>query len=321
MLTTILNKMRIVVMWIPSPILLGAIASTLLLAACSGDDDASDDRPRVIASFYPFAYVAEQVGGDHVDVENLTQPGSEPHDLELTPQQVAELTEASLVVFEHGFQPAVDDGVEQAELSEEATLDVAEVVTLHAADEHAEEEGEEHEHEGDLDPHVWLDPTNMQRIAEATEERLVEIDPAHRRDYQRNLDELVGELQQLDQAYEEGLADCERRTIVTSHDAFGYLAARYDLEQIPIAGIDPHAEPSPSEQAEITDLVREDGVTTVFTETLVSDDVAESIADETGVSVATLDPIEGLSDDSSDETYLSLMRANLETLREANGCT
>jgi zinc transport system substrate-binding protein len=310
-------------MWNKSPVLLGAIASTLLLAACSGDD-ASDDRPRVIASFYPFAFVAEQVGGDHVEVDNLTQPGAEPHDLELTPQQVADLTEASLVIFEHGFQTAVDDGVEQAELGDEAMLDIADVVTLHPLDEHAEDEhaedGEEHEH-GDFDPHVWLDPTLMQQIAEATTERLIAIDPDHRQDYQRNADRLVGELQQLDQAYEQGLADCERHTIVTSHDAFGYLAERYGLEQVPIAGIDPHAEPSPSEQAEIADLVSEDGITTVFTETLVSDDVAESIADETGVTVATLDPIEGLSDDTADDTYLTLMRDNLEILREANGCT
>jgi zinc transport system substrate-binding protein len=326
-------------MWNKSPVLLGAIASTLLLAACSGDDDASDDRPRVIASFYPFAFVAEQVGGDHIEVDNLTQPGAEPHDLELTPQQVADLTDASLVIFEHGFQAGVDDGVEQAELGDEATLDIADVVTLHPAEEHSEdehaedehaedehaedehaEEGEEHEH-GDLDPHVWLDPTLMQQIAEATTERLIAIDPDHRQDYQRNADRFVGELQQLDQAYEQGLADCDRHTIVTSHDAFGYLAERYGLEQVPIAGIDPHAEPSPAEQAEIADLVEHDGVTTVFTETLVSDDVAQSIADETGAAVATLDPIEGLSDDTSDENYITLMQANLETLRAANGCT
>jgi zinc transport system substrate-binding protein len=312
-------------MWIKPPALLGALASMLLLLAACSDEDASGDRPRVIASFYPFAFVAEQVGGDHVDVENLTASGGEPHDLELTPRQVADLTDASLVIFETGFQPGVDEGVEQADLSDEAALDVAEVVTLHPEDEHAEEEhaeeGEEHEHEGGLDPHVWLDPTAMRQIAEATAERLSQVDPDHREAFQRNLDRLVGELDRLDEEFRTGLADCERRTIVTSHDAFGYLAERYDLEQIPIAGIDPHAEPSPSEQAEISDLVRDDGITTVFTETLVSDDVAESIADETGATVATLDPIEGLSDDTSDESYLTLMRSNLEELRQANGCT
>jgi zinc transport system substrate-binding protein len=307
-------------MWIKPSALLGAVASMLLLAACSGDDG-SDDRPRVIASFYPFAFVAEQVGGDHVEVDNLTPPGAEPHDLELTPQQVADLTEANLVIYEDGFQPAVDDGIEQAGLADEAVLDVADVVALEAAGEHAGEEAEEHDHEGELDPHVWLDPTLMQQIANATADRLIEIDPSHRSAYERDRDRLVSQLEQLDTAYEQGLADCERRTIVTSHDAFGYLARRYDLEQIPIAGIDPHAEPAPSDQAEIADLVREDGITTVFTETLVSDDVAQSIADETGVTVATLDPIEGLDDDTSDETYLDLMRDNLEVLREANGCT
>jgi zinc transport system substrate-binding protein len=300
-------------MWIRPPALLGAIASMLLLAACSGDD-ASDDRPRVIASFYPFAFVAEQVGSDAIDVENLTEPGAEPHDLELDPQQVADLTEASLVVFERGFQPAVDDGVDQAGVSDDATLDVADVVTLAPAPEGSDEEGE-------LDPHVWLDPVAMLQITDAVADRLIEIDPDHQQAYERNRDRLIGDLRRLDTAYEQGLADCDRRTIVTSHDAFSYLARRYGLEQIPIAGIDPHAEPSPSEQADIADLVEQDGITTVFTETLVSDDVAESIADETGVKVATLDPIEGLSDDTSDDTYLTLMRSNLEMLREANGCT
>jgi zinc transport system substrate-binding protein len=301
-------------MWIKPSALLGAVASMLLLAACSGDDG-SGDRPRVIASFYPFAFVAEQVGGDHVDVDNLTPPGAEPHDLELTPQQVADLTDASLVVYESGFQPAVDDGIEQAGLSDDAILDVTEVVPLAPATESADDEST------DVDPHVWLDPTLMQQIANATADRLIEIDPSHRSAYERDRDRLVSQLEQLDTEYEQGLADCERRTIVTSHDAFGYLARRYDLEQIPIAGIDPHAEPAPSDQAEIADLVRDDGITTVFTETLVSDDVAQSIADETGVTVATLDPIEGLDDATSDETYLDLMRDNLEVLREANGCT
>jgi zinc transport system substrate-binding protein len=297
-------------MWMKPPAVLGVCASVLLLAACS--DDASDDRPLVIASFYPFAFIAEQVGGDAIQVENLTAPGSEPHDLELTPRQVADLTDASLVIYEHGFQPSVDDGVDQADLPDEATLDVADVVSLTNAT------GAD---AGEVDPHVWLDPVAMQQISNAIADRLIEIDPDHERVYEHNVDRLEGELRRLGTEYRKGLADCERRTIVTSHDAFGYLAQRYDLEQIPIAGIDPHAEPSPAEQAEIADLVAEDGITTVFTETLVSDDVAESIANETGATVATLDPIEGLSNDSSDETYFDLMRSNLEIIREANGCT
>ena len=109
--------------------------------------------------------------------------------------------------------------------------------------------------------------------------------------------------------------------MVTAHDAFGYVAARYGLEVVPISGIDPTQEPSPGQQAEIADIVDAEGITTVFTEELVSPAVTESIADETGATTATLSPIEGLSDDTSDQDYLSLMRANLNALEEANGCS
>jgi len=316
-LTIILNGLRTIVMLIkPSAVL---CACLLLLAACAGDANTANGRPQVVASFYPFAFVAEQVGGDLVDVENLTQPGAEPHDLELTPQQVADLTDATLVVYERGFQPAVDDGVDQADLPGVATVDVADIVDLVPASQHGidpdSEEG------GGLDPHIWLDPVAMEQITRAVAGRLAQVDPHHRATYQRNGDRLIGQLRQLDTAYERGLADCRRNTIVTSHDAFGYLADRYGLEQIPIAGIDPNNEPSPAQQAKIVDLVRQDGITTVFTETLVSSDIAESIANETGVAVATLDPIEGLSADTADQTYLTLMRANLDALRRADDCT
>lgn len=232
-------------------------ACALLLAACANDDNTADGRPQVVASFYPFAFVAGQVGDDLVDVENLTQPGAEPHDLEQTPQQVADLTDATLVVFERGFQPAVDDGVDQADLPKDATLDVADIVDLVPASQHGidpdSEEG------GDLDPHIWLDPVAMKQITSAVADRLAKVDPDHRAIYERNGDRLIGQLRQLNTAYQQGLAHCQRNTIVTSHDAFGYLADRYGLEQIPIAGIDPNTEPSPAQQAQIVDLVRRDG--------------------------------------------------------------
>ena len=322
-------------MRIHSSVLIAAAGSLLALTACSSDADSASGT-RIVASSYPFAYVAEQVGGDAVDVENLTSPGVEPHDLELAPKQVAAVQDADLAVFETGFQPAVDDAVEEADLSDDASLDVADVVTLRESEEghdheHAEE-GDDHEHEdesehegddhdhGGLDPHVWLDPTNMIAIADATAERLAEIDPDNADTFEANARDFGKRLRALDKQYETGLANCERSTIVTSHEAFGYLAARYDLEQVGIAGLDPGSEPSPEQLADITDLVRKDGITTIFTEELVSPAVAETVADETGADVATLDPIEGLSDDTANETYVSLMEQNLDALKEANGC-
>lgn len=279
-----------------------AIAAALTISGCSGTG-ADDERPSVVASFYPFAFVVEQVGGDFIQVDNLTSPGVEPHDVELTPKQVARVLDADLLVFQQGFQAAVDNAVEQADRSADTTIDVSALVT-EAAD----------------DPHVWLDPQNMVLATQAVESALASADPAHADAFARNADAFVAELTALDDDIRAGLETCERRTIVTSHAAFGYLAARYDLVQVPIAGLDPSNEPSPRELAAVTRLVRDEGITTVFTEELVSPAVARTVANETGATIATLDPIEGLSDDTRDETYLTLMRRNLEALRTANSC-
>jgi zinc transport system substrate-binding protein len=310
------------------------VISLVSLAACggSGDGSAGGDRVKIAASFYPFAYAAQQVGGDLVDVDNLTSPGVEPHDLELKPKQVGTVQDADLVVYEKHFQAAVDEAVEQADRSDDDTVDVASVVTLkptqaggeeehadedHAGDEHADE-GHDH---GDEDPHTWLDPDNMIAITKAVESKLAKIDPAHADQYAANATAFEDELRALGDDFATGLKTCKRRTIVTSHAAFQYLAARFGLTQVPIAGIDPSNEPSPAQLGDITKLVKAQGITTIFTEELVSPAIADTIAKETGATTATLDPIEGLSDETENETYLTLMRKNLDTVKKANDCS
>ncbi len=320
-----------VVMLIKHGAALGA-AATLMLAGCGGDDDesTSSGRVSVLAAFYPLAYVAEQVGGDAVTVENLTAPGVEPHDLELTPRQVEDILGADLAIYLKGFQPAVDEAIEQN--SPGRVLEVATAVPLDVAapaeDEH--EEGEEEEHaedededeHGDLagDPHIWLDPTKVATIASAVAQSLAEVDPDRADDYQDRAADFRTRLEELDADYEGGLASCERHEIVTSHAAFGYLAARYDLEQIPIAGLSPEDEPSPSRIEEVQHEVEEQGITTIFFETLVSPDFADTIARDTGATTAVLDPIEGISDTANSD-YFTVMRGNLDALREALACT
>lgn len=311
------NYLRIIVMKKPLA-LLGALPLVLLLAACGSSSKGDDGTTQVVASFYPFAFVAEQVGGSHVDVENLTSPGVEPHDLELKPKQVGDVQGADLVVYEKHFQAAVDDAVKQADRSTKDSVDVASVVKLKPLQAGAEEEGHDH---GDEDPHTWLDPDNMIAVTKAVEAKLSTVDPDHASEYAANAAKLTSELETLGTDFTTGLKTCKRRTIVTSHAAFQYLAARYDLTQVPIAGIDPANEPSPSQLADITNLVRKEKITTIFTEELVSPAIAKTIAKETGVTTATLDPIEGLSDATKGQTYLTLMHRNLETLRKANSCT
>ncbi|WP_454049216.1 metal ABC transporter substrate-binding protein [Cellulomonas sp. Marseille-Q8402] len=306
------------------PVAVSAGLTVLALAACSsaGGGTGGGGDPEgvaVLASFYPLQYVAQQVGGDLVDVQSLTPPGAEPHDLELSPAQVDEVGRADLVVYLAEFQAAVDDAVDANPPAH--VVDAAQDTELHAAvhdkdgEEHAE--GDEHEH-GSLDPHFWLDPTRLPAVADDVAAQLAEVDPDNAETYTANAAAFAQQMADLDQRYVDGLATCESRTIVTTHEAFSYLAERYDLEQVGIAGVDPEGEPSPARLAEVGQVVEDEGVSTIFFETLASPKVAEALADELGVQTAVLDPLEGLTDDTQD--YVSVADANLETLRTALSC-
>ena len=271
----------------------------------------------MVTAFYPLQFISERIGGDATTVTNLTKPGAEPHDLELTPRQVGEITDAGLVVVLQGFQPAVDDAV--AQQAKDRTFDAATVAPLRDAGADDGHEGEPREESGGKDPHVWLDPTRLATIADALAVRLGQVDAAHAADYTARAATLRADLQKLDAEYAAKLTTCQRREIVTSHSAFGYLAERYRLEQVGITGLSPEAEPSAQRLAAVAEEAREHGATTIFFETLVSPKIAETIAREVGAKTAMLDPLEGLSDGAGD--YLSVMRTNLTALTTALGCT
>jgi len=283
---------------------------------------------RIVVAFYPLQFVAQRVAGDHAAVSDLTQPGAEPHDVELTPRQVASLTTASLVIYEKGFQPAVDEAVRQSENPE--VIDTTTTVPLRpltlSGDDlgHGEGTGDDHapsdDHPG-LDPHVWLDPTAVSRIAHAVESRLVIIDPAHAADYARNSRMLEEDLRKLDRSFRNGLRHCVRTEFITTHAAFGYLAERYHLTQIGISGLSPDAEPSPARIAEVQRVAREHQLTTIFSETLVSPALAEAIAGDLGLRTDVLDPLEGVTDQSRGTDYISIMDSNLTAFRKAGGCS
>ncbi|WP_460515712.1 metal ABC transporter substrate-binding protein [Flindersiella endophytica] len=306
-------------------------AAGLVLSGCGagGGAGASDDgRLSVVTAFYPLEYAASRVAGDHANVTNLTKAGSEPHDLELTPKDGAAIEEASLVVYLKGFQPAVDESIAQG--GKEHSFDVtpaAELLPLAEEPGHEdaghEEGGEEHESEmpGGTDPHFWLDPVRYAKVVDAIGAQLASVDPDHASDYRANAKALHGELDKLNSEFRTGLASCANKDLVTSHEAFGYLAARYGLEQIGIAGLSPDQEPSPAKQAEVAKFVRDHEVHTIYYETLVNPDVAKSLADETGAKVDVLDPLEGITDQSKGKDYPSVMQANLDALQKGQPCT
>jgi zinc transport system substrate-binding protein len=293
--------------------LLVLVVLVLASSACSSASPKSDGKVSVVTAFYPLQEAAERVGGDRVHVTNLTAPGVEPHDLELTPDAVEAIAEADVVFyFGEGFQPAVEDALRDAQ---GVTVDLLANQQM-APPPAGSEAGLT------VDPHVWLDPTRYAAIVDQVEEALADVDPGHADSYRANAADFQKQLSKLDAEFHAGLKDCVRDLIVTNHAAFGYLAAAYGLRQEPISGLSPEAEPSADRLAQLRDLVQRDGVTTIFTEELVSPKVAETLASEAGVQTAVLHTLEGLTPDeaSAGADYASLMRENLVTLMTALDC-
>jgi zinc transport system substrate-binding protein len=287
---------------VPRPLLalLTLAAALPLLAGCgSTPSDGGAGAKRVVASFYPLAFAAEQVAGSSVSVENLTPAGAEPHDLELTPGDVRDVQRAALVLYlGDGFMPALEQALRDRD---GRSLDLLAVARKGAPTELAN------------DPHVWLDPLRYAAIVRAVGAELGEPAAARR---------LEARLRRLDGEYRQGLAHCQRRELVTSHAAFGWLAARYGLVQVPLEGLTPEAEPSAKDIERLVAEIRHTGATTVFAETLLSPKLAETVAREAGVQTAVLDPLEGIGDDelARGADYFSVMRSNLAAVREALGC-
>jgi zinc transport system substrate-binding protein len=278
-------------------ILTALVALGLAAAAgCGGaaSGSSASGQTDVVAGFYPLAWAAEEIGGEDVAVTNLTPAGAEPHDLELSVRDAELVRSADVVLYlGDGFQPALEEAAEGAEGTAVDVLDGADV--------------------RDRDPHVWLDPRRFAEAVGRVGQALKDAPAAG---------ELASRLRALDREFASGLATCERRELVTAHDAFGYLGERYDLRVIPIGGISPETEPSPQDLERVADEVRASGATTVFVEPLLSPEVGETVARETGATTAVLDPLEGLTEDQLErgEDYFSTMRANLAALREGLEC-
>ena len=327
-----------------------AAASAVALAACSGGTGTtgasgqSDSQGlRVMASFYPLKYLTEQVGGAHVTVTSLTPDGAEPHDLDLSPAMVDSIGRADAVVYLKGFQTAVDEAVEQQ--SPKTAIDLADTVTLvdagegsnHPADEDEEgqsghdgqsehegheeghsHEGHEHHHDMAKDPHFWLDPQRMADAASFIGEQLAAADPANANDYRANASTTADSMRQLAETLGNRTASCQSKTFVTAHTAFGYLADRAGLTQVGISGLDPDSSPSAARLQEIAEVVKSQGVTTIFTESLIDPKVAQTLADDLGIGTAVLDPIESQVDASKD--YTAVMNENIDALAKALNC-
>ena len=336
-------------------------------------DTSSAAKLKIKTSFYPMHEFTRQVAGDLADVENLVPAGVEPHDWEPTPQDMAGIADADVIVYNGaGMESWIDQVLDSVKDRDLKVIEASQGIEImegeghshahdhgtegehsqedehahdhgtegehshedehahdHGAegehsheDEHAHNHGEEggHHHDhGGLDPHVWLSPALAIQQVRNIEQGLAEADPEHKDAYKANADAYVSKLEALDQEFKEGLKDSKRKDFITQHAAFGYLAKEYGLTQVPIAGLSPDQEPSASQMAKIIEFAKENNVKTIFFETLVASNVAETIAAEIGATTAVLNPIEGLTEEdiSKQLDYIAIMRQNLQALQAA----
>ena len=305
------------------------IAASLILAACSSTQETATpevttevatEKIQIVAGFYPLAYAAEGVAGDLAEVVSLAGPGIEPHDLELTPGDVAKINDADLVVYIPEFIPALDAVVKT--LDQSKVINATQGVTLISGDSHSHEgeeahsEEEGHSDESATDPHIWLNPSNMVLIGNSIAKALSALTSDSAIDENRSSFE--NGLNALATDYTAKLANCSIKALVVSHEAFGYIANAYGFEQVGISGLSPEAEPSPARLAEVAKIAKAENATTIYYESLVDPKVAKTLADELKITAEMLDPLE--SPPASGD-YLSVMQQNLDTLVKGQVCS
>lgn len=284
-----------------------AVLTALAVGTAGCGASAQSEDLQVLVSFAPLAYLAERIAGPEAEITNLTPPGADPHGQELSPSAIADLGQADLFVYVSGLQSSVDAALEQT--APERVVDTLEAAT-------APVEGAATPPEAGRDPHFWLDPVRFGLAAGQVANALAEVDPDHADDYRERADALIADLTDLDTEYATALAPCAGSTVVTAHEAFGYLTARYGLEQVGVTGIDPEVEPSPARLREVRTLVEETGVRTLYFETAADPGVAEQLAADLGIETAVLDPMER----PADPDYLVVMDTNLEALTTGLVC-
>ncbi|MFM9225453.1 MAG: metal ABC transporter solute-binding protein, Zn/Mn family [Actinomycetota bacterium] len=278
----------------------------------------------VAVSFYPVEEIVARLGGDRVAILRLVEPGDNAHEAELTAKTVERLGEYSAVFYlSGGFQPAVEKAVDALPSSVRA-VDLFESDGIdHISAEKTDDDHDSNHAHGSDDPHIWLDPANMAAMARVAAEALTDLDPGGASVYSANAGAYIAELDALGGEIDAALATCATRTLVTAHDAFGYLARRASLETVSVAGLNPQDEPSARQLERIATAASAASVRTVFFEVSLPEDLARTVADSIGAGVDTLDALEGVTRQTLADggTYASIMRGNLSRIADALGCS
>ena len=310
---------------------LSLVGATALLAGCgaagSTTENTESDKLQVVTTFYPMYDFTKQVAQDDAEVSMLLEAGMEVHSFEPSSQMIAEIQDADVFIYNSPeMETWVPDVLASIDTSDMVVICASDAITLleyegeaHAHDHESEEEGANAGHSHTVDPHVWLDPVLAQTEVSTIAEGLAEADPDNAEDYLENAGIYNGKLNELDEAYRAAFEGTENRTFVTQHAAFAYLAARYDLNQISVTGLNAEVEPSAAALATLSDYVKANNISHIYFENNASSQTAETLAKEVGVELAVLSPLEGITeeDQKKGSDYISVMLDNLEALKKS----
>ncbi|MCL6457547.1 MAG: metal ABC transporter substrate-binding protein [Gorillibacterium sp.] len=292
--------------------------SSALETASASPVTKTGEKLQIVTTFYPMYEFTQQVAGEYADVVALVPQGVEPHDWEPSAKDMAKIQEADVFVYNGIVEGWAEKALASTKNDNRIVVEASHGIELMQGVEE-EEEGEAAEEHGGLDPHVWLSPVLAQQEVTAITAALIQVDPTHKDDFQKNADAYLAKLKELDASYTSELENPKRKEFVTQHAAFGYLAKAYGLIQMPISGLSPEQEPSPDKMVEIIQFAKEHDVKTIFFETMVDPKIAETIAAEVKAKTAVLNPIEGLTDEDkqNNRDYIAIMQSNLASLKKA----
>ncbi len=297
-----------------------------VIARQAPEKKGNEGKVKVTTTIFPLFDMARSIGGDKVETSLLLPPGMEAHSFEPSPSDIMAISQTDVFAYTGpAMEPWAEDILASQSDSSFIVVNASEGLELIGEEEvgHDEEEEEEgHDHNG-VDPHIWLDFDKAKHIATAIGQALAQADPENSAYFAINTQAYIDGLDSLDRQYREGLADCQSRTIVYGgHYAFGYLAARYNLEYAAAQGLSPDSEPTPSDLIELVNQIRREDISTVFYEELSSPKIAETISEETGAKLVLLSAAHNLSKEDLEAgvSFFDVMEVNLDNLRLGLDC-
>ncbi len=299
------------------------LLSLFLLASCETKSPPTTRGKdiKIVATLYPTYEFARNIAGNLARVELLLPPGVDPHSFEPKPQDIVKIHSSDLFIFTtRAMEPWADNLVKAIQSGKPIVVDASEGLRFITSE---PEHGHRHEKEETIDPHVWLDLENAQKMAENIYKALVRIDPQNQANYQKNLKNYTSQLAEIDRSYKEQLSNCPKRVFISGgHRTFGYLAQRYNLRYLSAYGISPDSEPSARVLAALTRQVKREGLRHIFFEELISPRVAETIARDTGAELLQLRGAHNISREEFSKaiTFVSIMKDNLQNLKKGLQC-